>query len=94
MRTAEARKGGRDARCYTPGMTLPADKGIRKVNGGSRDDALFSLIWSEFERQRDGLELIASENFTSRAVLEATGSVLTNNMPRATLADATTAAAG
>ena len=78
MRTAEARKGGRDARCYTPGMTLPAEKGIRKVNGGSRDDALFSLIWSEFERQRDGLELIASENFTSRAVMEATGSVLTN----------------
>jgi len=59
-------------------MTLPTEKGIRKVNGGTRDDALFSLIWSEFERQRDGLELIASENFTSRAVLEATGSVLTN----------------
>jgi glycine hydroxymethyltransferase len=43
-----------------------------------RDDALFSLIEREAERQRSGLELIASENFTSRAVREAVGSVLTN----------------
>jgi glycine hydroxymethyltransferase len=43
-----------------------------------RDEQLFSLIRGEFERQRDGLELIASENFTSRAVMEATGSILTN----------------
>ncbi len=44
----------------------------------TRDDELFDLIDREFERQRDGLELIASENFTSPQVLEATGSVLTN----------------
>ena len=44
----------------------------------TRDDELFALIDREFERQRDGLELIASENFTSPQVLEATGSVLTN----------------
>ncbi|HET8986495.1 MAG TPA: serine hydroxymethyltransferase [Trueperaceae bacterium] len=43
-----------------------------------RDDALFDLIDKEFARQRDGLELIASENFVSRQVLEAVGSVLTN----------------
>jgi len=43
-----------------------------------RDDALFALISREFERQRDGLELIASENFTSPQVMEAVGSVLTN----------------
>ena len=43
-----------------------------------RDEELFSLIEREFERQRDGLELIASENFTSPAVMEAVGSVLTN----------------
>jgi len=42
------------------------------------DEELFALIDREFERQRDGLELIASENFTSREVMEAVGSVLTN----------------
>ncbi|MDQ3398128.1 MAG: serine hydroxymethyltransferase [Deinococcota bacterium] len=43
-----------------------------------QDAQLFSLLTREFERQRDGLELIASENFTSRAVMEAAGSVATN----------------
>jgi glycine hydroxymethyltransferase len=43
-----------------------------------RDDELFSIIDRELERQNTTLQLIASENFTSRAVLEATGSVLTN----------------
>ena len=43
-----------------------------------RDDLLFELIDLEEQRQRAGLELIASENFTSRQVREATGSVLTN----------------
>jgi glycine hydroxymethyltransferase len=41
-------------------------------------DEIFDLINLENDRQRDGLELIASENFTSRAVREAVGSVLTN----------------
>jgi glycine hydroxymethyltransferase len=39
---------------------------------------LFDLIDREVERENTTLQLIASENFTSRAVLEATGSVLTN----------------
>ncbi|NBC96601.1 MAG: aminotransferase class I/II-fold pyridoxal phosphate-dependent enzyme [Deinococcus-Thermus bacterium] len=43
-----------------------------------RDEELFALLEAEAERQRDGLELIASENFTSKAVREATASVLTN----------------
>ena len=43
-----------------------------------RDDKLFDLIDKEFARQRDGLELIASENFVSQQVLAAVGSVLTN----------------
>jgi glycine hydroxymethyltransferase len=43
-----------------------------------RDEELFALIEREQARQRDGLELIASENFTSSQVMEATGSVLTN----------------
>ncbi len=37
-----------------------------------------ALLAREFERQTSGLQLIASENFTSRAVMRATGSVLTN----------------
>lgn len=41
-------------------------------------DIVFSLIQKELERQRRGLELIASENFTSPAVMQAMGSCLTN----------------
>ncbi len=43
-----------------------------------RDHVVFELLEREHERQRDGIELIASENFVSRQVLEAVGSVLTN----------------
>jgi glycine hydroxymethyltransferase len=43
-----------------------------------RDDELFDIIDREEVRQRTTLQLIASENFASRAVREATGSVLTN----------------
>jgi glycine hydroxymethyltransferase len=42
------------------------------------DPAVSSALLSEFERQRDGIELIASENMVSEAVLQAQGSVLTN----------------
>ena len=43
-----------------------------------KDTLVFDLIHKELERQRHGIELIASENFTSRAVMEAMGTVLTN----------------
>ena len=43
-----------------------------------RDQQIFDLIRQEKERQTNGLELIASENFVSEQVLEAAGSVLTN----------------
>jgi len=43
-----------------------------------RDHEVFNLIDREVERQNSGLQLIASENFTSPAVMEAVGSVLTN----------------
>ncbi|PYF84906.1 MULTISPECIES: serine hydroxymethyltransferase [Marinomonas] len=43
-----------------------------------RDPELFASIVEEQERQETGIELIASENITSKAVLEAQGSVLTN----------------
>jgi len=44
----------------------------------SGDPAIAALIAKELERQQTHLELIASENFASRAVMEAQGSVLTN----------------
>ncbi|CAI8329933.1 MAG: Serine hydroxymethyltransferase [Flavobacteriaceae bacterium] len=43
-----------------------------------RDEQIFELIQAEHERQLDGLELIASENFASQQVMDAAGSVLTN----------------
>ncbi len=43
-----------------------------------RDKIIFNLIDEELERQETGIELIASENFVSRQVMEAAGSVLTN----------------
>jgi len=42
------------------------------------DPQIAAAIANELKRQRDGIELIASENFTSPAILEAVGSVLTN----------------
>jgi glycine hydroxymethyltransferase len=42
------------------------------------DKVVFDLIEQELDRQRKGLELIASENFTSQAVMDAMGSCLTN----------------
>lgn len=43
-----------------------------------RDEQIFDLIQREKERQTEGIELIASENFASEQVMEAMGSVLTN----------------
>ena len=43
-----------------------------------QDALLFDLIGKELQRQREGIELIASENFTSEAVMKAMGSCLTN----------------
>jgi glycine hydroxymethyltransferase len=44
----------------------------------ARDTQVFDLIAQELHRQESGIELIASENFTSKQVMEASGSVLTN----------------
>lgn len=43
-----------------------------------RDPEIYQTVVDELQRQRDGLELIASENFVSKAVLEAMGTVFTN----------------
>lgn len=52
---------------------MVVDESLRK-----QDPEIANLIQSELDRERDTIELIASENFTSRAVMEAVGSVLTN----------------
>src|SRR3954470_14537114 len=43
-----------------------------------KDTQIFNIIHKELERQRHGIELIASENFTSLQVIQAMGTVLTN----------------
>ena len=49
-----------------------------KVSLKQNDEAIFSAIQKESSRQKNGLELIASENYISPTVLEAQGSILTN----------------
>ena len=44
----------------------------------SQDPEIWQTIYDESVRQQDGLEMIASENYTSPAIMEAVGSVLTN----------------
>lgn len=44
----------------------------------AHDPAIADILEEELTRERGTIELIASENFTSRAVMEAVGSVLTN----------------
>lgn len=51
---------------------------MRKLHTMQRDTAIFDLINEELKRQRQGLELIASENFTSMQVMQAMGGVMTN----------------
>jgi glycine hydroxymethyltransferase len=57
-------------------MTQTLEPSAAKAS--SSRDPIFDLIQLEHNRQRDGLELIASENFTSAAVREAVGSIVTN----------------
>ncbi len=45
---------------------------------GNQDPEILKSILSEEQRQREGIELIPSENYTSQAVMEACGSILTN----------------
>ena len=48
------------------------------MDGLNKDAELFAAVEGELNRQRNKLELIASENIVSKAVMEAQGSVLTN----------------
>src|SRR5688500_18401134 len=59
-------------------MTPKVDAPARSLTLAESDPEIAQAVRNEEQRQNDGLELIASENFVSRAVLEAAGSVLTN----------------
>ena len=54
------------------------DTGFFTETLADRDPEIFGAIGRELGRQRDEIELIASENIVSRAVMEAQGSVMTN----------------
>jgi glycine hydroxymethyltransferase len=58
--------------------TQETDEGLFTVPLADSDPEIAAAIAGELGRQRDDIELIASENYVSRAVLEAQGSVLTN----------------
>ena len=68
-------EGGRDERRFTKIETSLALMDLRLK---SQDPLIASAIELERQRQQENIELIASENFTSPAVMEAQGSVLTN----------------
>jgi glycine hydroxymethyltransferase len=59
-------------------MSTTRDAGFFTESLASRDPELFGSITDELGRQRDEIELIASENIVSAAVMEAQGTVLTN----------------
>jgi RpiB/LacA/LacB family sugar-phosphate isomerase len=56
----------------------PAPVSAHKPSLAEADPDVFRAVQNEHARQRDNIELIASENFTSRAVMEAQGTCLTN----------------
>ncbi len=57
---------------------IRSEKGILVDHLKRQDEKVFAAIEAELGRQRSKIELIASENFVSEAVMEAQGSVLTN----------------
>lgn len=59
-------------------MTNVRDAGFFTEDLSTRDPELFGSITNELGRQRDEIELIASENIVSKAVMQAQGSVMTN----------------
>jgi glycine hydroxymethyltransferase len=76
-RTGSVYVGGHISHSMEPEKLTPSSRiygeALRRT-----DPEIFDAIVAEEKRQRENIELIASENFTSRAVMEAQGSVLTN----------------
>src|SRR5688500_1710681 len=64
----------------TSGISSAKEKNTQVFQSHSmkKDNEVFDLIRQELERQRRGIELIASENFTSLQVMQAMGNVMTN----------------
>ena len=62
----------------THSLDTVRDAGFFTEDLSSRDAAIFEAMTLELGRQRDEIELIASENIVSRAVMQAQGSVMTN----------------
>ena len=67
-----------DAAQATQAAQIAQNSGVSAAGLSKADRAIAAAITSETVRQRESIELIASENFVSRAVLDAQGSVLTN----------------
>jgi glycine hydroxymethyltransferase len=59
-------------------MTTITEKDVMQQSLAESDPDIFAAIQNEVRRQDHRIELIASENFTSQAIMEATGSVFTN----------------
>ena len=59
-------------------LTLLAEKAYDPLTLGETDPEIYAIIQDEAKRQRQNIELIASENYTSRAIQQCNGSVLTN----------------
>ena len=59
-------------------VMLQGENTFFSQNGVDRDPEVFAALDYELHRQRNQIELIASENIVSRAVLQAQGSVMTN----------------
>ena len=59
-------------------VALQAENAFFSQDGVDRDPEVFASLADELQRQRNQIELIASENIVSRAVLQAQGSVMTN----------------
>src|SRR5947207_6294676 len=76
-RTGDVYVGGDISHSMEPERLTPSS-GIYGDALRRADPEIFDAIMAEEKRQRENIELIASENFTSRAVMEAQGSVLTN----------------
>ena len=54
------------------------NKGVSQTSLNGVDSEISELITKDLERQNTHIHLIASENFASKAVMEASGSILTN----------------
>ena len=76
--TGELHESPKPAMDPKPNPSTPDPIFMPKPTLSEADPEIFHAIEEEYARQRDNIELIASENFTSRAVMEAQGSCLTN----------------